>query len=155
MKEDSNKRNLGMEEEMTKEGSPRRVVPTELEVLQESLPPELKGIAYSDEGVLWEAQQKIGLSDLQIVLNSEGYAVWREMPDPNRNTGVRVISREFGKWKRKQEQEQVDILFGEKDADVFLSHSFENNKKRCPNFAIWGPGRLDDSGSVSAILKNP
>jgi hypothetical protein len=81
--ESSNEKNLGLEEEEKKESSPSRVVAqtTALEVLQDSLPSELKGKMYNDEGELWEAQQKIGLSDLQIVLNNEGYAVWREMPD--------------------------------------------------------------------------
>jgi len=143
MKEDSKEKKLGLEEEK-KKGSPRRVARTKLEVSQESLPSELKGTLYNDEGELWEAQQKIGLSDLQIVLDSEGCAVWREMPDTKHNAGVDVILDEFEKWK----QEQGAVLLGKKGADVFVSQSFERNKKRCPDFAIWGPDRLKERGRV-------
>ena len=72
----------------------------------------------TNKGEHWEAQQKIGLSDLQIVLNSEGYAVWREMPDTKHNARVDVILGEYGKWK----QEQSAVLSGrKKEADVFAS----------------------------------
>jgi hypothetical protein len=143
MKKDSNEKKLCLKEEKN-EGPPRRVAPTKLEVLQESLPSELKGNVYEDEDDLWEAQDKIGLSDLQIVLNSEGYAVWREMPDTKHNSGVGTIRMEFWKWK----QEQSAMLDAEKGADVFVSRSFERNRKRCPDFAIWGPDRLNERGSV-------
>jgi hypothetical protein len=115
MKEESNEKNLGLEEEK-KESYPRLGLGlTTLEVLQDSLPSELKGTVYNDEGELWEAQQKIGLSDLQIVLTSEGYAVWREMPDTKHNAGVRVILNEFGKWK----QEQCAVFFWRKSSGLF------------------------------------
>jgi hypothetical protein len=35
---------------------------------------------YEDEGYLWEALEKLNITDLHIVLNDEGYAVWRETP---------------------------------------------------------------------------
>ena len=61
------------------------------------------------------------------------------------NVGVRVILDEFGEWK----QAQGATLFGEKEADVFVSQSFERNKKRCPDFAIWGPDLLKERGRVT------
>ena len=74
MNGNSNGENLGREDEEKNEisgdGSPRSVARTQrLAVLQESLPSELKGTEYKNESALWQAQQKIGLSDLQIVLN--------------------------------------------------------------------------------------
>ena len=143
MKEDDNEKELGLEEEK-KEGSPRRVAQTRLEVLQDSLPPELKGKVYKDEGELWKAQEEIGLDDLQIVLDSKGYAVWREMPGVFHNAAVDVIRRKFLTWSN----DQGAVLDGNKEADVFVSQSFARNKKRCPDFAIWGPDRLDESGAA-------
>ena len=166
MKEESNDNNLGLEEEK-KESSPMRAARTELEIwqegllleknesspsplnaLHEGLPKELKGIVFKDEGELWKEQEKIGLSDLDIVLNSEGYAVWREMPGEIHVRGVNVIQSEFFKWK----QEQGAVFFATKEPNVFVSDSFgrdRRNKKRCPDFAIWGPDRVDQDGDDS------
>jgi hypothetical protein len=141
MKKDSNEKKMGWEEEK-KEGSSRRV--TKLEVLQESLPEEIQGKVYKDEGYLWEELEKLNLTDLHIVLNDEGYAVWREMPGTVHNTGVNAIHMEFAKWK----EEQGAVLFSRLEADVFVSKSFELNKKRCPDFAIWGPDRLNERVGV-------
>lgn len=144
MKEDDKrKKEVGLEEEK-KEGSPRRVAQTRLEVLQDSLPPELKGKVYQDEGELWKAQEKIGLDDLQIVLDSKGNAVWRDMPGVFHNAAIDVIRRTFLTWS----SDQGAVLDGKQEADIFVSQSFARNKKRCPDFAIWGPDRLDESGAA-------
>jgi hypothetical protein len=147
MKEDSNEKKLGLEEEK-KDGSPRRVTPTNLEVLQESLPEEIQGKVYEDEGDLWEDLEKLDLTDLHIVLDNEGYAVWREMPGPIHNAGVSAILNELRKWER----EQGAVVFGRPEASVFVSESYQRNKKRCPDFAIWGPDRLNERGSVRGNL---
>jgi hypothetical protein len=101
--------------------------PTMLEGLQESLPKEIQGNMYEDEGDLWEDLEKLNLTDLHIVLNNEGYAVWREMPGPIHNAAVRGIQTNFQRW----EQEQGPALFGEKGADVFYKKNFKKNNKRC------------------------
>jgi hypothetical protein len=118
-----------------------------LGAFQEGLPEELQGTVFKDEGELWKVQEKIGLSDLQIILNSEGFAVLREMPETKHRIGVSLIDHEFSKWK----QEQGAVLSGQRETDVFLSDSFERNKKRCPDFAIWGPDRLTECGKIRVI----
>jgi hypothetical protein len=41
-------------EDKKKKGSKSRGAPTKLDVLQESLPKEIQGMVYEDEGDLWE-----------------------------------------------------------------------------------------------------
>jgi hypothetical protein len=101
MTKESNDDSLRLEERKN-ESSPGPAAWTELEILQEGLPEEIQGKVFKDEGELWKVQEKIGLSDLQLVLNSEGYAVWREMPETEHNSGVWLIEDEFSKWKQEQ-----------------------------------------------------
>jgi hypothetical protein len=118
-----------------------REIPTELE----------RNKVYQDERELWEDLEKYDLTDLQIVRNDEGYAVWREMPGKIHNAAVRQIQIPFTTW----ESEQAAVLFGEKDADVFVSNSYQGNMKRVPDFAIWGPERLCERGGPSYIDETP
>jgi hypothetical protein len=85
---------------------------TTLEILEEGLPGEIQGKVYEDDGELWEKLDKLNLSDLQIVRNDQGYAVWREMPGPFHNAAVEEIEQLFRAWKGEQ------ILRGTKQADV-------------------------------------
>jgi hypothetical protein len=139
MKEDSKEKDLWSEEEM-KESSPCRVARTPREILQENLPEGLsKDKKYEDDGELWEELEKLNLSDLQIVRNEQGYAVWREMPGPIHNAAVEEIQELFNAWKG----EQAAQLCGTKQADVYYMKNFKKNNKHCPDFAIWGPDRLN------------
>jgi hypothetical protein len=149
MKEDSKEKDLWSEDEK-KEGSPSRdVARTPREILQENLPEGLsKDKKYEDDGELWEELEKLNLSDLQIVRNEQGYAVWREMPGPIHNAAVEEIQHEFQRW----EKDQGALLLGTKEADVYYMNNFKKNNKRCPDFAIWGPDRLNQRGRVSAEL---
>lgn len=163
MKGESNENNLGMEEEK-KESSPTRdglektlyddnneqVKAQECLDNRKGIPLALRDKVFQNEGMLWEAQEKLGLSDLQIVLNSEGYAVWREMPEIEHDIGVDVIHSEFLSWNN---QHHCGKLFGKQDASVFVVDSYEKfkNHKRNPDFAIWGPDRLDASKRTLTI----
>jgi hypothetical protein len=72
---------------------------------------------YEDEGYLWEALEKLNITDLHIVLNDEGYAVWRETPALSKHdTAVDVILMKFAKWK----EEQGAVLFDKQNANVFF-----------------------------------
>lgn len=53
---------------------------SQLEQAQEGLPNEIKKKGYSCERELRTDLERLGADDLQIVLNGEGFAVWREMP---------------------------------------------------------------------------
>jgi hypothetical protein len=130
-----------------KEGSSRRVVaPNTLEILQENLPEGLsKEKNYNHESELLGNLEKLDLTDLQIVLNEEGYAIWREMPSYIHNGAVDTILNLFQVWK----QEQGAQLFGKQEADVLVSSA--TNTKRCPDYAIYGPDRLTALGNVRGV----
>jgi hypothetical protein len=103
MKEDSKEEKDLWSEEEKKESSICRVARTPREILQENMPEGLnKDMKYEDDGELWEAQEKLDLSDLQIVRNEQGYAVWREMPGPIHNIAVFEIQELFNAWKGEQ-----------------------------------------------------
>ena len=80
------------------------------------------------------------IRDLQVVLNEQGYAVWREMP----RAAVEVVIDLFTAWKKGLSDK------GEKEPNIFVNQSFATNDKRCPDFAIWGPDRLRPNGKVRA-----
>jgi hypothetical protein len=52
-------------------------------------------VRFEDDGELWEDLKKLNVTDLQIVLDDEGYAVWREMPHVTTNCGYCRGSRQF------------------------------------------------------------
>jgi hypothetical protein len=145
MKEDSKEKRLWSEEEKM-EGSPRRVARNTLEILREKLPEGLsREKQYNHESELLEDIQKQGITDLQIVLNNEGYAIWREMPGVIHNRAVGKILVAFQTWK----QEQGAQLHGEKSADVLTNSATQT--KRCPDYAIYGPDRSTESGDVRGV----
>jgi hypothetical protein len=45
-----------------------------------------------------------------------------------------------------ERESRPQSCFGESRADVFVAESYERNKKRVPDFAIWGPDQLDEDG---------
>ena len=137
------KKELWSEEEK-KEGCPYGVQHVDL---QEGLPAEIQGVRYDDGGDLFRALEKIGQSDLRIVLSDQGYAVWQETPGPIHNSAVRRIQKSFEKW----EKEQGAVLHGEKEADLYYTKNFKKDNKRVADYAIWGPDRLDASEEVIAV----
>jgi hypothetical protein len=128
MKEDSKEKDLWSEEEK-KECSLCCIARTPREILQENLPEGLtKDKKYEDDGELWEELEKLNLSDLQIVRNEQGYAVWREMPGPIHNAAVEEIQELFTAWKG----EQVAQLRGTKEADVYYMKNSRKTTSAAP-----------------------
>lgn len=111
---------------------------SQLEQAQEGLPNEIKKKGYSCERELRTDLERLGADDLQIVLNGEGFAVWREMPGEAHRSAVREIIDLFDEWKDGR------LIKVEKEANVFLQDSFSRPKRemRCPDVAIFGPDRL-------------
>jgi hypothetical protein len=106
---------------------------------QEGLPEEIKGKKYGNELELIEDLERLGVRDLQILLDKNGFADWREMPGEEHQGVVRDIIVHFDKWKGGR------AITGEKEANVFVNDSFNVPKKhlRLVDFAIFGPDRLD------------
>jgi hypothetical protein len=72
-----------------------------LEKQQEGLPEELyKNKTYHHKSELWVDLERFELTDLHIVLNTEGFAVWREMPSSEHARAVDVIEAKFHAWKQ-------------------------------------------------------
>jgi hypothetical protein len=90
---------------------------------------------YQDEHELWEDLETFDLTDLDVVHNDEGYAVWRETPGFIHHGAVDRIQIEFDRWKR----EHATVVFRKTRPNVFMVERYERNMKRCPDFAIWGP----------------
>lgn len=135
---------LKWEEEEKKESSPKKtrsggVTQTSLEKAQGGLPEEInKKKKYGCERELRIDLEYFGVSDLHIILNKQGFACWREMPGEAHRFAVGEIVDLFDAWKNGR------LLRGEKEANVFVNDSFSHpkNEKRCPDFAIFGPSRL-------------
>jgi hypothetical protein len=121
------------------------VARTPLELLQEDLPEGLnKDKKYEDDGELWEDLERLHVTDLQIVLDDEGYVVWREMNCAFHNAAVEEIQELFIAWKHRPEQvAQLCIL---QEPDVYYMKNYKKNNKRVPDLAIWGPDRLNERG---------
>jgi hypothetical protein len=93
----------------------------------------------------------LDVSDLQVVLNEEGHAVFREMPGEQHRGSVRMMERLFLTWVGNQDNLHNSNMLGEKEANVFLNDSVDKNAKRCPDFAIFSETRLDEEGDIGAI----
>jgi hypothetical protein len=71
-----------------------------LEKQQEGLPAGLKKTEKcTHELELWADLEELDVTDLHIVLNTEGFTVWREMPDQEHKWAVQEIEIEFDEWK--------------------------------------------------------
>ena len=84
--------------------------------------------------------EKFELADLHILLNKDGYPIWREMPGEEHNLVTQKIAIRCGRWKNGR-----SIEFRSGTVNVFLNNSFNSpkNQKRCPDFAMYGSDRLD------------
>lgn len=150
---------LRWEKEEKKECNPRKLVsggvtPTSLEEAHQSgLPKEIKGTKYTSERELRLDLEKYSVDDLQIILNKQGFPIWREMPGEAHRCAVGEIAGLFDEWKNGRR------IRGEKEANVFLNDSFSRPKKekRCPDFAIFGPDRVQGRRirTVSGKFMNP
>lgn len=118
------------------------------------LPGAIQGVWYDDGGDLFRALEQLGLPNLRIVLNDQGFAVWQEMPGPIHNAGVQKIQKSFQDWEKEQEGA---VLYGEKRADVYYMQNFKKDIKHCSDYAIWGPDCLesDEVAAVDGKALNP
>ena len=133
-------------EEETKESSPRSA----LDAVHEHLPEQIKGKKYSNERQLIDDLEMLGLRDLQITLDKEGFAVWREIPGEQHHCVVDFISDLFHEWENGR------MLKGRKERNVFVNDSLNTPKNhlRVADFAIFGPNRLEGQrGRIRTVNK--
>ena len=128
-------------EEEKKESTPKRggagavESQTALQKAQEGLPRDLKyPVYFNNERDLIKELEIVGISDLQVFLNDEGYAVFREMPGEQHRGSVRMMERLFLSWVGNQDDIHNSSMLGEKEANIFLDDSVDKNAKRCPDF---------------------
>jgi hypothetical protein len=159
----------GGEEEEKKEGTPRRLhtgvskVQTNIgpnnpieskeadPPKQADLPEFLQGVYYAEESAFLEDLEKNGFRDLHLVLNKDGYAVWREMPGDAHNDAVELIDRRFQSWKKQQARRINCAVEKVLEPNVRITRSYSPKRKgsgeRHPDFAIFGPERLNRFGT--------
>ncbi len=104
------------------------------------LPKEISKKKYANERELRIDLEKFGVDDVQIVLNKQGFPTWRDMPGEAHRFVVGTIADLFDEWKKNGRR----LIKGEKEPNVFVNDSFSHprKEKRCPDFAIFGPGRM-------------
>jgi hypothetical protein len=73
--------------------------------------------------------EKLNLTDLHIVLNDEGYAVWREMPGTEHDTAVDLMK--FAKWK-----ENKALYFLANRTLMFLCLKASRGTRKGPQMAL-------------------
>jgi hypothetical protein len=107
--------------------------------MQEGLPEEIKGKKYRNELELIEDLQRLGVRDLEIVLDKNGLAVWREIPGEQHGVAVEDVINHFDEWKDGR------AIKGQKSANIFVNDSFNvpKNHLRVANFAMFGTDRLE------------
>jgi len=97
---------------------------------------------------LLEDLEKNGFRDLHIVLNDDGYAVWRDKPGDAHNDAVKMIDRRFQNWKAQQSPHLNCTVESILEPNVRVTRSYSPKQKgsgKChPDFAIFGPERMDD-----------
>jgi hypothetical protein len=103
------------------------------------IPEEIKNNKYASERELLIDLEKLGLDDLRIILNQDGIPIWREMPGGPHIDAVHEIIFHFAVWKNGR------LIECDKVVNVYVNASFNEppNVKRCPDFAIYGPDRLE------------
>jgi len=103
------------------------------------IPEEIKNKQYTSERELLVDLEKFYLDDLHILLNQDGFPIWREMPSDEHSDVVLEIRRSFDEWKNGRP------ILCDKGRNVMVDQSFNTppNVKRCPDFAIFGPDRLN------------
>jgi len=103
------------------------------------IPEEIKNKQYTSERELHIDLEKFFLADLHILLNQDGFPTWREMPGDEHADVVSEIMNRFDEWKNGR------LILGRSERNVFVNKSFNTppNMKRCPDYAIFGPDRLN------------
>jgi hypothetical protein len=142
----------GEEEEEKKEATPQRpdkggsYETGHLAESQFGLPECLLGKEYKDESTLLEDLEKNGVRDLHIVLNKDGYAVWKEMPGDAHNEAVASIKDCFDSWC-KSLPDNIAVV-GRTEPNVRITRSYSPKRRgsgeRQPDFAIFGPERVNN-----------
>ena len=120
-------------------GSPRRTVCHSEMAERAGIPEEIKNKENASERELLIDLEKLGLEDLRIILNQHGFPIWREMPGGPHIDAVYEIIFDFTVWKNGR------LIACNKEVNVYVNASFNRppNVMRCPDFAIYGPDRLD------------
>jgi len=103
------------------------------------LPQEIKNNQYASEKELQMDLEQFCLDDLPIILDPDGYPMWLEMTSEAHVGAVSMMIYQFDNWKKGR------LIKFDKAVNVFVVDSFNKpkNMKRCPDFAIFGPDRLD------------
>ena len=122
------------------EGSTRPKVCDSEIAARAGIPEEIKNHQYASERELLIHLEKFGLDDLRIILNQDGFPIWREMPGGPHIDAVHEIIFHFTVWKNNGQLIECD-----KEVNVYVNASFKEppNVKRCPHFAIYGQDRLE------------
>ena len=135
------------------EGSTRPTVRDCEIAARAGIPEEIKNTQYTSERVLRMDLEKLGLDDLHIILDEDGFPIWREMAGKAHVGAVRKIHNLFNEWKDGRP------IMGSREENIFVNDSFNRpkNVKRCPDFAIFGPDRVTglDVRSVDDEYMNP
>ena len=106
---------------------------------QVDLPAVFVGKKYVDESSFLKDLEPH--SDLRIVLNDQGYAVWQEMPGDGHNTGMEIIVETFQSWAART---QCGVK-GKENVNIRLTRTFSPKRigrERHPDYALYGPDRL-------------
>ena len=108
------------------------------------IPEEIKNKVYASERELRMDLENVGLDDLYIILNQDGFPIWKEMPCKVHVGAVGEIIDSFDEWKNGRP------IKCRTKVNIFVNDSFNRppNEKRCPDFAIFGPDRLTDTTNM-------
>ena len=112
---------------------------SEIDMSRAGIPEEIKNKQYASERELLVDLEKFCLADLHILLNQDGFPIWREMPFDEHADVVLRIHRRFDEWKNGRP------MLGRTERNVMVNQSFNTppNARRRPDFAIFGPDRLN------------
>jgi len=110
------------------------------EMAHAGLPQEIKNNQYASEKELHMDLEQFGLDDLSIILDQDGFPMWLETASEAHVGAVGKIITQFDKCKNGR------LIVGRTEVNVFVVDSFNTpkNMKRCPDFAIYGPDRLEE-----------
>ena len=126
---------------------------SEMEMSRAGIPEEIKDKQYTSERELLVDLEKFYLADLHILLNQDGFPIWREMPSDEHADVVSRIIHRFDEWKNGR-----SIKCNTRPI-VYVNDSFNRpkNERRYPDLAIFGPDRFDEDGIriVNADMMNP
>jgi hypothetical protein len=116
------------------------------EMARAGLPEEIKNNQYASEKELQMDLEQLGLDDLSIILDTDGFPMWVEMAGKEHVGAVGEIIDQFDDWKNGRS------IRGRAKVNVFVVDSYNTpkNMKRRPDFAIYGPDRLD-KGKVRGV----